>query len=165
MAVGRRIRYFRLKNKLTQKQLGKLLEFPEKSAEVRVNQYENEYRLPKEDTLEKLGKIFGVAPEVFMVPDIDTGVGLMQTFFALEDFHRVRIAQFDDKLVLVLADSSSNPQNKVNNSVVKDWLRQRQALEEGRISREEYDSWRYHYTEKNLEEHVLRVQQELFKED
>lgn len=165
MAVGRRIRYFRLKNKLTQKQLGKLLEFPEKSAEVRVNQYENEYRLPKEDTLEKLGKIFGVAPEVFMVPDIDTGVGLMQTFFALEDFHRVRIAQFDDKLVLVLADSSSNPQNKVNNSVAKDWLRQRQALEEGRISREEYDSWRYHYTEKNLEEHVLRVQQELFKED
>lgn len=165
MAVGRRIRYFRLKNKLTQKQLGKLLGFPEKSAEVRVNQYESEYRLPKADTLEKLGKIFNVAPEVFMVPDIDTGVGLMQTFFALEDFHGVRITQFDDKLVLVLADSKNNPQNKVNHSVAKDWLRKRQALEEGMISKEEYDSWRYHYTEKNLEEHVLRVQQELFDED
>ena len=165
MAVGRRIRYFRMKNNLTQKQLGKLLGFPEKSAEVRVNQYENEYRLPKADTLEKLGDIFGVAPEVFMVPDIDTGVGLMQTFFALEDFHGVRIAQFDDKLVLVLADGKNSPQNKVNNSVAKDWLRQRQALEEGRISKEEYDNWRYHYTEKNLEEHVLRVQQELFSEE
>lgn len=165
MAVGRRIRYFRLKNKLTQKQLGKLLGFPEKSAEVRVNQYESEYRLPKADTLEKLGKIFGVAPEVFKVPDIDTGVGLMQTFFALEDFHGVRITQFDDKLVLVLAEGKNNPQSRVNNSVAKDWLRKRKALEEGRISKEEYDSWRYHYTEKNLEEHVLRVQQELFDED
>lgn len=164
MAVGRRIRYFRMKYNMTQKQLGKLLGFSERSAEVRVNQYENEYRLPKSDTLEKLSKIFEVEPEVFKVPDIDTGVGLMHTFFALEDFHRVRIAQFDDKLVLVVADGKNNLQNNFNNSVLKEWLEQRQALAEERISQAEYDNWRYHYTEKNLEEHFLRVQKELFGE-
>lgn len=165
MAVGRRIRFFRLKNNMKQKELGLLLGFPKTSAEVRVNQYESEYRVPKRDTLEKLGKIFGVAPEVFMVPDIDTGVGLMQTFFALEDFHGVRVTQFDDKLALVLTEGKGSPQSSFNNSVLKEWLEQKQALDEGRISKEQYDSWRYHYTEKKLEEHLLRIQQELFPEE
>ena len=151
MAVGRRIRFFRLKNNMKQKELGLLLGFPKTSAEVRVNQYESEYRVPKRDTLEKLGKIFGVAPEVFMVPDIDTGVGLMQTF--------------DGKLALVLTEGKGSPQSSFNNSVLKEWLEQKQALDEGRISKEQYDSWRYHYTEKNLEEHLLRIQQELFPEE
>lgn len=37
IAMGRRICYFRYKHKLTQKQLGLLLEYSESTAEVRIN--------------------------------------------------------------------------------------------------------------------------------
>ena len=165
MAVGRRIRYFRLRKNMTQKELGLLLGFSEKTAEVRVNQYENEYRLPKEDTLEKLGKIFHVAPDVFKVPNIDTVAGVMQTFFALEDFHGVRVAQMDNKLVLVVNDGGLESQQHFNHTVLKEWLRQRLALEEGKLSKEEYDAWRYNYTEKNVEEHLKNFYKEIYGEE
>lgn len=86
MAVSRRISYFRQKHNLTQKQLGLLLGFSESTAEVRVNQYEHGNRRPKEAMLEKLGEIFGVDAAVFRIPDIHNRAGLMQTFFALEDY-------------------------------------------------------------------------------
>lgn len=47
MAIGERIHYFRVKRGLTQKQLGLGLGFPEKSADVRMAQYESGTRTPK----------------------------------------------------------------------------------------------------------------------
>lgn len=57
IAMGRRICYFRYKHNLTQKQLGLLLGYSESTAEVRINQYENGIRRPKEATLQRLGEI------------------------------------------------------------------------------------------------------------
>ena len=40
MAIGERIHFFRIMRGMTQKYLGMLVEFPEKSADVRLAQYE-----------------------------------------------------------------------------------------------------------------------------
>ena len=49
MAIGERIHFFRMMRGMTQKYLGMALGFPEKSADVRLAQYENGSRTPKAD--------------------------------------------------------------------------------------------------------------------
>ena len=49
MAIGERIHFFRILRGMTQKYLGMALGFPEKSADVRLAQYENGSRTPKAD--------------------------------------------------------------------------------------------------------------------
>ena len=54
MAISERIHFFRTKNNMTMKELGNRLGFSEKTADVRIAQYETAKRLPKADTAEKL---------------------------------------------------------------------------------------------------------------
>ena len=46
MAIGERIHFFRILRGMTQKYLGMALGFPEKSADVRLAQYETGSRTP-----------------------------------------------------------------------------------------------------------------------
>ena len=49
MAIGERIHFFRLLRGMTQKYLGTAVGFPERSADVRLAQYETGSRKPKAD--------------------------------------------------------------------------------------------------------------------
>ena len=55
MAIGERIHFFRKMRGMTQKYLGMLIGFPEKSADVRMAQYETGTRTPKADLTRALG--------------------------------------------------------------------------------------------------------------
>ena len=70
MAIGERIHFFRTKRGMTQKYVGNQIGFDEKSADVRMAQYESETRVPKDNLVESLASIFEVAPEALRVPDI-----------------------------------------------------------------------------------------------
>ncbi len=70
---------------MTQKYLGMALGFPEKSADVRLAQYEKGRGRPKADLTAALAQILDVSPHALAVPDIDSYVGLMHTLFTLED--------------------------------------------------------------------------------
>ena len=47
MAIGERIRFFRNLRGMTQKYLGTVVGFPEKTADIRMAQYESGSRTPK----------------------------------------------------------------------------------------------------------------------
>ena len=49
MAIGERIRFIRNLRGMTQKLLGTAIGFPEKTADIRLAQYESGTRTPKED--------------------------------------------------------------------------------------------------------------------
>ena len=49
MAIGERIRFFRNLCGMTQKYLGQVVGFPEKTADIRMAQYESGSRTPKAD--------------------------------------------------------------------------------------------------------------------
>ena len=51
MAIGERIHFFRILRGMTQKYLGTIVGFPERSADVRLAQYETGTRKPKTDLL------------------------------------------------------------------------------------------------------------------
>ena len=78
MAIGERIRYFRMNKGMTQKNLGQLVGFNKATADIRIAQYESGTRTPKADLVEKLAEIFEVSPESLTVPDIDHVNGVMQ---------------------------------------------------------------------------------------
>ncbi len=56
MAIGKRIKFFRKKKELTQKQLGRMLGFLGKTSDVHMTQYEAEARIPKQELIKTMAK-------------------------------------------------------------------------------------------------------------
>ena len=144
MAIGERIHFFRLLRGMTQKYLGMALGFPEKSADVRLAQYETGSRTPKADLTAALAQVLDVSPHALSVPDIDSYVGLMHTLFTLEDNYGLKITEQDGELALQV-DFRKNKDAARLHEMLWAWREQAAKLEAGEISQEEYDRWRYHY--------------------
>ena len=146
MAFGKRIKFFRNRKGMKQKELGELLGFLGKTSDVRVAQYETEARTPKADLVKEMAQIFGVSPRAINVPNIDSYLGLMHTLFALEDMYGLKVKNVDGQPHLCLDSSISAPGSSVD-EMLRAWMEQSDKLENGEISKEEYDEWRYKYPE------------------
>ena len=145
MAIGKRIRFFRNRKGMTQKQLGEILGFLGKTSDVRMAQYESEARTPKQDLVKEMANIFDVSPRAITVPEIDSYIGLMHTLFALEDMYGLKIKDIDGELRLCL--DRNNPSYLSMFDMFHAWQQQSAKLENGEISKDEYDEWRYKYPE------------------
>ena len=66
MSVGSRIRHFRQKNHLKQRELGLMIGLSDVSAEVRINQYESGARTPRPDVIQKLADVFHISPRALI---------------------------------------------------------------------------------------------------
>ena len=146
MAIGERIRYFRILRGMKLKELGRKMGFPEKSADVRMAQYEAETRTPKADLTANLAHALDVSPQALTVPDIDSDLGLMHTLFTLEDTYGLRLVKAEGEVCLVM-DASQGARADSLREMLRAWREQAAKLEAGEITREEYDRWRYHYPE------------------
>lgn len=87
-----------------------------------------------------------VSTHALTVPDIDTNIGLMHTFFALEDIRGLKIGEVDGEVVLRL-DKSDYSTYSTMDKMLRAWLAEAKKLESGEITKEEYDEWRYKYPE------------------
>lgn len=149
MATGERIHFFRNLRGMTQKYLGLMVGFPERSADIRLAQYESETRTPKAEITEKLAAVLDVSPKAIDLPDIDSYIGLMHTFFALEDRYGLKISEIDGELCLHL-DKSKGTEYQNMFELLYSWRQIAAKLEAGEITKEEYDQWRYKYPEFDL---------------
>ena len=95
MAIGERIRFLRNLKGMTQKWLGIAVGFPEKTADIRMAQYESGSRTPKADLTQSLAQVLEVSPLALTVPDIDSELGLMHTLFTLYYIYVFNIYNFD----------------------------------------------------------------------
>lgn len=144
MAISERIHFFRNLRGMTQKYLGLQLGFPDKSADVRMAQYETGSRTPKADITATLAQVLDVAPEALNVPDIDSYIGLAHTFFALEDIYGITVSEADGELCLkVNADKGKDAAEIIR--MLAAWNEQKAKLDADEIDKETYDQWRYHY--------------------
>ena len=149
MAIGERIRFFRNLRGMTQKYLGQVVGFPEKTADIRMAQYESGSRTPKAELTENLASALGVSPLALSVPDIDSYNGLMHTLFALEDLYGFRIGKLDDELCIRL-DKGMGTNYLTMFDMFSTWQEQAEKLKNGEITKEEYDHWRYNYPKFNV---------------
>ena len=144
MAIGERIRFFRNLRGMTQKYLGTVVGFPEKTADIRMAQYESGSRTPKADLTESLASVLGVSPLALSVPDIDSYLGLMHTLFTLEDRYGLTIEK-GENVVSMRVDPRKGKDATELFEMVNAWAEQAEKYRNGDISREDYDKWRYNY--------------------
>ena len=146
MAIGERIRYIRNLRGMTQKWLGTAIGFDEKTADVRMAQYESGTRTPKENLINALARTLDVRPEALDLPDIDSYVGLAHTLFALEDLYGLKIDSIDGELCLTL-DKTKGTTYLHMYEIFKAWQQQAEKLNNDEITVDEYNTWRYKYPE------------------
>ena len=158
MAIGERIRFFRNLKGMTQKFLGVKVGFPEKTADIRLAQYESGTRTPKSDLTEALADALGVSTMALNVPDIDTDLGFMHTLFALEDIYGLKIDKLDDEICIRLDKNRGTSYISLLERFTA-WQKEAEKYRNGEISKEEYDRWRYTYPEVE----VQRTRDELDK--
>ena len=145
MAIGERIRFIRNMKGMTQKWLGIAVGFPEKTADIRMAQYESGSRTPKADLTGALANVLDVSPLALSVPDIDSQLGLMHTLFALEDLYGLKTNIADGEVTLHF--DVSNISDPSFFEMVTAWTEQAAKYKSGEISKEDYDKWRYRFPE------------------
>ena len=144
MAIGERIRFFRNLRGMTQRYLGTVVGFPEKTADIRMAQYESGSRTPKADLTESLAGVLGVSPLALSVPDIDSYLGLMHTLFTLEDRYGLTIEKTENG-VSIYADPKKGTDAAELSEMLNAWAEQSEKYHNGDINRDDYDKWRYNY--------------------
>lgn len=151
MAIGERIRFLRTLRGMTQKYLGLSVGFPERSADVRLAQYETGARTPKADLTEALAQALAVSPRALDVPNIDGMIGIAHTLFTLEDTHGLTVTRENGLPCLrpnVSYTVNQGDKQKLSKThelldLLIAWDEMATYYRNGQISREEYDQWRY----------------------
>lgn len=135
---------------MTQKFLGLQVGFTERTADIRMAQYESGSRTPKADLIEQLANALDVSTEALNVPNIDSYTGLMHTLFALEDLYGFRIDRLDDEICIRINRQNGSTFAKMT-GLLEPWEEMAQKYRNGEITREEYDQWRYRYPRSEAE--------------
>jgi len=144
MAIGERIRFIRNLRGMTQKYLGIKAGLPEKTADIRMAQYEAGTRTPKEDLTQSLANALGVSPLALNTPDIDSYLGLMHTLFTLEDRYGLTIETRDGEVLFHFDPRKGQDAARISEMVYA-WAPVMEKYRIGEITKEEYDNWRYNY--------------------
>ena len=144
MAIGERIRFFRNLRGMTQKYLGQMVGFPEKTADIRMAQYESGSKSPKAELTENLAGVLGVSPLALSVPDIDSYLGLMHTLFTLEDRYGLTVETCEIGVSLRVDPRKGKDAAELFEMLTA-WAEQAEKYHNGEINREDYDKWRYNY--------------------
>ena len=156
MAIGERIHFFRLLRGMTQKYLGTAVGFPERSADVRLAQYETGSRKPKAELTAALAQALDVVPQALDIPDIDSYIGLMHTLFALEDIYGLTVSETNGEVCLkVNKDKSKDAAELLK--MLSAWKEQADKLSAEEISKEDYDQWRHNYPKFDISQHWAKV--------
>ena len=161
MAIGERIRFFRNLRGMTQKHLGKLLGFPERSADVRMAQYESGARTPKAELTEAIAQVLSVSSAALNVPDIDTGAGLMHTLFTLEDICGLSVDEAEGDVCLRVDQTKGERSEDLHQRLCA-WREAKALLRDGKINQATYDHWRHFYPDDDLSRRWVSVPSEDF---
>lgn len=163
MAIGERIRFFRNLRGMTQKYLGQVVGFPEKTADIRMAQYESGSRTPKAELTESLAGALGVSPLALSVPDIDSYLGLMHTLFTLEDRYGLTVETGENGISLRVDPRKGKDAAELS-EILTAWAQQAEKLRNGKINREDYDKWRYNYPKYDETSGFVKVPSQQFSD-
>lgn len=82
-SFGQRLKLVRRYRRMTQKELGILMGYSEKTADVRIAQYEKNARVPKADAIARFAEVLNVSPFVFSPTVCVSREDLMQSLYWL----------------------------------------------------------------------------------
>ena len=148
MSVGDRIKRARNFRGMTQKELGIAVGFDEKSADIRIAQYESNTRTPKEDLLRKLAEALDVNYRSLYEPTLYAAEDIMYTLFELDEHYP------GTKLYEVTDPDSSSSHMAVSfnyrllDEFMREWQQRKKELQAGQITKEEYQEWKLNWPQR-----------------
>lgn len=149
MAMGDRIKRVRNFRKMTMKELGMAVGFDESSADVRIAQYENNSRKPKEDLLRKIAKALDVNYYALAEPSATyCAEDILFTLFELEaqgcGLHLLNVID-DTEEDLPYKRVAVCFNYNVLDSFMKEWKIRKDELMAGEITKDEYMEWKLNW--------------------
>ncbi|MBC1324158.1 helix-turn-helix transcriptional regulator [Listeria welshimeri] len=147
MSVGSRIRRVRKFRNMTQKELGIALGYDEKSADVRITQYETGTRTPKIDVLNAMAEVLNVNVLSLKEPTLYSAEDIMSILFELDDEDGLNLLDVEDNSDSDLPKSRIGVVIKYNlvQSLLKEWQLRKQELKDDLITKEEYTEWKFNW--------------------
>ena len=145
MAVGDRIKRIRQFRGLTQKELGKLVGFDEKTADIRIAQYESGTRKPKEDLINKLAEALEVNPCSIGEPEEYTREDVMFSLFELDEQYRLSLKDIPDDEYPEMIHKAIHIDDMPLEEFLTEWATRKKELAEGIISKSEYMEWKLNW--------------------
>ena len=158
MIIGDRIKHFRNRKGLTQKELGEAIGFDNRTADVRIAQYEKGTRNPKKKYTDKIAEVLNINERALEIPEIDTTdyISFFQFLFALEDDNIFEVSECKNGTpCLRLKDNNSSSLNYI----FVDWMNMNKLLKNSEITQEDYDNWRYKYPYGEYEELHIKLKE------
>ena len=109
-SIGQRLKFVRRFRRLTQKELGLLMGYSEKTADVRIAQYEKNARTPNAETTAKLAEVLKVSPAVFSPTICASREDLLQSMYMTADSDAVEYTLFYQ----IICCGTTDTQNVLN---------------------------------------------------
>jgi transcriptional regulator with XRE-family HTH domain len=145
VAIGDKIRNIRIKRDMTQKELGLAIGFNDRSADVRMAQYESGTRVPKEAVIVKIAEALSVNPDYLMAPAIDKTEEIIHALIYLDELNQLKME----------AENYTTPEGdelkriKLSltylDTYLEEWYNKRKALEIDEISQDDYYEWKVNW--------------------
>ena len=132
--VGVRIRYYRKKRKMTQKQLGDACGFSGPA----IRNYELGNRTPNEKALHKIAAALHVNYYALADPDLSSFVGTMHCLFQMENEYGLIPVVIDGKTVLAPRPTADGEMPFIQLGLDA-WRKMRENLETGKWTQEQYE--------------------------
>ena len=145
MAIGDRIKRARLFRGLTQKELGRQVGFDEKTADVRIAQYESGVRTPKEDMLRTMAEVLDVNYRSLSEPTLYAAEDLMFTLFELDEHYDIELHEIPDPKYPKKKHIAVQFHSNVLDSFLIEWLKRKKDLADETISKAEYTEWKLNW--------------------
>jgi len=152
--VGHRIRYYRLKAGLTQKQLAELCGLTEPA----VRNYELCNRIPSHDSLLNIANALGISIHTIEDPELNALGGALHTLFRLEQAHALSPVIENGRAVLKIQNNDG--ELSYMEQMLMLWGKARELYDKGIWSLAEYETWKsiYPYTCEAALRHPLNIQ-------
>ncbi|MDL2218981.1 helix-turn-helix domain-containing protein [Ruminococcaceae bacterium OttesenSCG-928-O06] len=142
MQIGERIKHARTHRGMTQKELGMAVGFDEKTADVRIAQYESSTRVPKADMRNKLAEALHINYRYFFDSHNYAAEDIMFLLFELDEQHQLELSPFDN-------DGATGINIHIPYPLVDDflagWMKEKQALADGSITKSDYTEWKLNW--------------------
>ena len=145
LAIGDRIKRARLFRGLTQKEFGRQVGFDEKTADVRIAQYESGVRTPKEDMLRTMAEVLDVNYRSLYEPTLYAAEDLMFTLFELDEHYDIELHEIPDPKYPKKKHIAVQFHSNVLDSFLIEWLQRKKDLADDTISKAEYTEWKLNW--------------------
>jgi len=144
MSVGNRIKKIRNMCGMTQKELGLAIGFDEKSADIRIAQYESGVRTPKENIITNIANALKINPKAIDRLDTENYMDLAHILFIFEDIYGIKINIVNGELCL-MPDKTKGSIYHPLFDIFNTWRQKAEKLKNGEITEDEYNAWRYNF--------------------